>query len=243
MSRLRNEAAIEAKASPPKRTAAERARYSGYAIDPALNGAGVVEAWSRNTWGELEVAELSDHLAEAMKKDRRGTATEEDMLLAQAHALQAMFVSLARRAVGQQLLPHLETYTRLALKAQSQCRATLETLAALKNPPNLAFVGQANIGQAVQVNNGAAPPAPTLPRAGKPESARNELMGARHAQRLDTAATSTTGPAHPALAPVGAVHRTAHAGGQETVVAERGQGRPGDARPPAADAGAAPAAA
>jgi hypothetical protein len=33
----------------------------------------------------------------------------------------------------------------LALKAQSQCRATLETLAAIKNPQPVAFVRQANI--------------------------------------------------------------------------------------------------
>ena len=33
---------------------------------------------------------------------------------------------------------------RLALKTQSQCRATVETLAALKNPP-LVFAKQANI--------------------------------------------------------------------------------------------------
>jgi hypothetical protein len=37
-----------------------------------------------------------------------------------------------------------DTYMRLALRAQSQCRATLETLAAIKNPP-VAFANQANI--------------------------------------------------------------------------------------------------
>ena len=42
---------------------------------------------------------------------------------------------------------------KLALKAQSQCRATLETLAAIKNPPVI-FVKQANGHQ--QVNNGVA---------------------------------------------------------------------------------------
>jgi hypothetical protein len=36
------------------------------------------------------------------------------------------------------------TYLRLGLKAQSQCRATLETLAAIKNPRPVAFVQQAN---------------------------------------------------------------------------------------------------
>ena len=46
---------------------------------------------------------------------------------------------------------------RLALKAQSQCRATIEALTNIKNPRPVAYVRQANIGQAVQVNNGGAP--------------------------------------------------------------------------------------
>jgi len=37
-----------------------------------------------------------------------------------------------------------DTDMRLALRAQSQCRATLETLAAIKNPP-VVFANQANI--------------------------------------------------------------------------------------------------
>jgi hypothetical protein len=46
---------------------------------------------------------------------------------------------------------------RLALKAQSQCRATLETLSAIKNPP-VVFARQANITNGPQqVNNGTLP--------------------------------------------------------------------------------------
>jgi hypothetical protein len=53
-----------------------------------------------------------------------------------------------------------ELFMRLALKSQSQCRATIETLAAVKNPPSLAFVKQANIANGhQQVNNGLASPA------------------------------------------------------------------------------------
>ena len=47
-----------------------------------------------------------------------------------------------------------ETYVRLALKAQAQCRATLETLATIKNPP-VVYARQANIAAGrQQVNNG-----------------------------------------------------------------------------------------
>ncbi len=47
-----------------------------------------------------------------------------------------------------------ETLLRLALKAQSQCRTTLLTLAEIKNPRPIAFVNQANFAHGPQqVNN------------------------------------------------------------------------------------------
>ena len=68
----------------------------------------------------------------------------EAMLSGQASALQAMFVRLSERAMEQTLMPNLEGFMRLALRAQSQCRATLETLAVLKNPP-VVYAKQANV--------------------------------------------------------------------------------------------------
>ena len=54
---------------------------------------------------------------------------------------------------------------RMAMKAQNQCRMTLETLATIKNPP-VVFARQANInnGGQQQVNNGVKPAA-ALPGA------------------------------------------------------------------------------
>jgi hypothetical protein len=41
---------------------------------------------------------------------------------------------------------------------ESQCRTTLETLATIKNPPDVAFVKQANYAAGPQrVNNGGQP--------------------------------------------------------------------------------------
>lgn len=79
-------------------------------------------------------------------------------LTAQAAAFDAIFTELARRGALNlgEYLSASETYLRLALKAQSQCRATLETLAEIKNPHPVAFVQQANIAHGPQqVNNGA----------------------------------------------------------------------------------------
>ena len=50
-----------------------------------------------------------------------------------------------------------ETNMRIALRAQSQCRATLETLAAIKNPP-MVIAKQANVTTGPQqINNGIQP--------------------------------------------------------------------------------------
>jgi hypothetical protein len=79
------------------------------------------------------------------------------MLTAQAHTLDAIFHRLAQKATHSEYLNELDANLRLALKAQSQCRTTLETLAAIKNPQPLAFVRQANIAHGPQqVNNDAA---------------------------------------------------------------------------------------
>ncbi|OXM42184.1 hypothetical protein CFY91_01375 [Pseudomonas fluvialis] len=93
---------------------------------------------------------------------------------------------------------------RLALKAQNQARATLQTLGELKAPKQVAFVQQANIGNQVQVNNGtAAQPA----RTRKTQKAPNELLEVQHGERLDTRATGSAGSADKAMATLEEQHR------------------------------------
>ena len=58
----------------------------------------------------------------------------ESLLTVQAVTLNTMFTHLANMAVKTEDVDHLDRYMRLALKAQGQCRATLETLATIKNP-------------------------------------------------------------------------------------------------------------
>ena len=64
----------------------------------------------------------------------------------------------------------------MGLKAQSQCRATIEALATIKNPLNVALVNQANIANNQQVNNGSIPL-----RGPETENLQNELWGNRMA--------------------------------------------------------------
>ena len=150
----------------------------------------------------------------------------ETMLSAQADALDAIFGHLARRA-SQNLGEYIgaaETYLKLALRAQSQCRATLETLATIKNPPHVAFVKQANIAHGPQqVNNGvASEPARAEENANPP----NELLGNGHGERMDTATARTAGAGDPIMATVETVHRPAHVARQGRSEPYPRQGRP-----------------
>ena len=129
------------------------------------------------------------------------------MLMCQAQTLDALFCSLTRRVVVQEMLHPYEVHFRLALRAQAQCRATLEALAAIKNTPNPTFIRQANVAHGPQqVNNGTALPSGPA-RAGESENPQNKLLEQDHGERLDTRAAGTASGADPAMATLGPVHR------------------------------------
>ena len=91
----------------------------------------------------------------------------------------------------------------MAMKAQNQCRMTLETLAAIKNPP-VVFAKQANINQGngnQQVNNGTPTPAS---HAVKTINQQNELLEVQHGgETVDTRTKSSAGGKNKAMATVG----------------------------------------
>jgi hypothetical protein len=101
---------------------------------------------------------------------------------------------------------------RLALKAQGQCRVTLETLTAIKNPPAAVFARQANIAHgAQQVNNEAsARPATTHADACNLQRGRNELLEHQDGHRLDIGTAGAPGASGAAMATVGALDWPAH---------------------------------
>ena len=127
----------------------------------------------------------------------------EAMLTAQAHTLDTIFNNLARRAIRAEHMNNLDTYLKLALRAQSQCRATWEALSAIKNPPVMGYVRQANIAHGPQqVNNGVHE---DEPRARENRNQQNELMEQKDGERLDTKTPSTAGQADPAMATLGEI--------------------------------------
>ncbi len=149
-------------------------------LRPSANAAAVIAEYGK-PFGEQDMGALIEELVDSIEKVNDGDMKRcEGMLIGQAHALQAIFMNLSRRAVNQDNMKHYETFLRLALKAQGQCRATLETLAAIKNPPVI-FAKQANISNGhQQINNGVPS------HAGEIKNQQYELLEQTHGERLDT---------------------------------------------------------
>lgn len=128
-------------------------------LSPAINAAAAADAFQGNVLGkDADLREVVETLQASMRKANGGDLTDlENMLIGQANALQTMFVSLARRAQAQEYQKHLEGFLSLALRCQSQSRATIQAVVDLKYPRQATFVKQANIAHGPQqVNNNDA---------------------------------------------------------------------------------------
>jgi len=168
--------------------------------------------FAKGSFGELDLTEsvraMTDHTRAVQAGNLAGV---EATLAAQAVALDAIFNELARRAAANmgEYLNATEIYLRLGLKAQAQCRATLQTLAEIKNPPAVAFVNQANIANGPQqVNNGLSAGSAPVARAGISSNPSSELLEVTHDERMDAGTTGRAGGADSQLATVGAVQRS-----------------------------------
>jgi hypothetical protein len=128
-------------------------------LSPTVQAAVTVENIERSRLGQdyrqLDINLLIDLLVKSTKRfhydDIRGI---ECGLLGQAATLNLIFNQFVRRGVEAFHNDERESEFRIAFRAQSQYRATLATLAAIKNPGAVAFVNQANIAHGPQqVNN------------------------------------------------------------------------------------------
>ena len=158
------------------------------------------------------IAELTIQVAEVKAGDM---SRPEAMLVSQSHTLDGLFSNLTRKAIAKidgGYLDAGERFLRLAFKAQSQCRTTIETLAEFKNPRPVAFVRQANISNGPQqVNNGGGPNFETNTRTpvrpGEFENPQSKLLEAQRHEWMDTGAAAATSATNPALEAVGTVNR------------------------------------
>src|SRR4051812_45302296 len=103
-------------------------------LSPTAQNAAAIHAWSTQ-FGEPQIDELLRELQENTKALTDGDMRPvEAMLYGQAVTLQSLFTNLLRRGKEQEGLKQFTTMLTLALKAQAQCRCTLEALAEIKNP-------------------------------------------------------------------------------------------------------------
>lgn len=154
---------------------------------PETNAGLTIKAWQTGTLPEeIDVNATINELKEQTKALKAGKMDRaEEMLLSQAQTLDELFNTLARRAHRCEYLSQFEANLKLSLKAQNQCRMTLETLSNIKNPP-VVYAKQANIAHGPQqVNNGNA-------HAAENRNELNELLEHIHAERLDTRTTGET---------------------------------------------------
>ena len=123
--------------------------------NPETLNAIVIDSFKGNLFGErVELGGIIDSLQQSSEQLQSDTPLHltENILISQAQSLNVMFCDLAIKANNQKHIDNMDKFLKLALKAQSQCRATLETLANIKNPP-IVFAKHANIAHHQQINN------------------------------------------------------------------------------------------
>ena len=132
--------------------ATEGERRAKLAISPEFKASITTTAF-KPPIGEQDLAAVFQQIGDVATNVIQGDMKPlEAMLASQVISLDSIFNRLAIQAeanIGKHPKA-VDTYLRLALKAQSQCRATAEALAALKSPRQ--YINQTNVAGAMQIN-------------------------------------------------------------------------------------------
>lgn len=154
------------------------------AQDPALRAAMVGFAHDPiNAAGPVDVNEYRKQVKIQAELVKRGDLSRpEEILSAQAGTLDMLFNILADKALRNITGGYRDagdTYLRMAMKAQAQCRTTIEAIGEIKYPKSSTFIRQQNIAAQQQVNN--------YPASEKIiGSGTNKLMEVPNGERMDT---------------------------------------------------------
>ena len=181
-------------------------------LRPTVQAAVTLKEYGKS-YGDLDLGGLIDSLTEQTRASSDGDLKRaEARLTTQTHTLDAIFHKLARCAINAEYMDNLDRHLKLALRAQSQYRATREALTTIKNPPVMGYVRQSNIAHGPQqVNNASNAPA-GAPRAGENPNLQNRLLEEKDGERLDPGTACTPGRADPTMATVGEVDRAEDGG-------------------------------
>ena len=164
---VRNAAALERKDLSERVTAMTK-------VSPPWSAANLIERSVGGQGAELDLSAalrtmeiLTDKVNAVQAGDMSGM---KEMLVSQAHSLDSLFLTLTSNALKGGRLERQEKLLKLALRVQSQCRATIETLNNVLHPRLFVNAKQANVATNQQINNSS--------REAENEKAPNELLDA-----------------------------------------------------------------
>jgi hypothetical protein len=165
----------------------------------------------------VEIAAFTRQLHDAVKSN--DFSALESLLASQAMSLNMIFTTLVTWAAEniEDSVPLGDRLLRLAFKAQSQCRMTIESLAMMKNPTPAVFARQANIAHGPQQVNNAVRVVTDVSRA-ENENAQHELLEGTDGKRLDTATPLEAGQGDQAMAAMDTIDGPPHSAGQGDLV-------------------------
>ena len=150
----------------------------------------------------LDLSTLMDELkkkTDALANDKLSNA--EMLLLSQAQTLNAIFNQFLTRMTRAEYLSQIENYSRIALKAQNQCRQTLATLGELKHPRRATFIRQQNNAVNQQINQSGS----AEQNSKNSDKLETELLEQKTHERLDFGAPQKTSRTDPEVAAMGAI--------------------------------------
>jgi hypothetical protein len=190
------------------KTREERGRkYAELTTSPGLAPFRVISAAEQNSGIErnIDVPTLIETLQDqAQALSVQDLAQPEAMLLNHATALQSLFARPTEKAFSAKHISQFNDFMRVALRAQNQCRATIETLSAITNPPVI-YARQANVTTGPQqVNNSVA----ASSHVREIENRQIQLSMEDNELRTDTGTPALTSRINQEMETVGKIHGT-----------------------------------
>ena len=163
--------------------------FTDPATGSAITGHRFISSFGADSY--VSEGDLMDYHIKTDDEVVKGDLTElERMLTSQAIVLDQIFKGTLNRSVDNitEYPKASATYMNMALKAQSQCRCTVEAINEIKSPKSVTITKQANIADQQIVNNGNMN---TNACAEKNANESNELLSEVEHEKMDTRGTTS----------------------------------------------------